>query len=65
MTIFPPLVIPETLAAGPGPGNTDPRVLAAFANSGIADHMHVDVVRGMHEIKLMLRKMFGTKNIHT
>ncbi|MBT3305996.1 MAG: alanine--glyoxylate aminotransferase family protein [Alphaproteobacteria bacterium] len=65
MTIFPPLVIPETLAAGPGPGNTDPRVLAAFANSGIADHMHVDVVRGMKEIKLMLREMFGTKNIHT
>lgn len=65
MTIFPPLVIPETLAAGPGPGKTDPRVLAAFANSGIADHMQVDVVRGMQEIKLMLREMFGTKNIHT
>ncbi|NQU59598.1 MAG: aminotransferase class V-fold PLP-dependent enzyme [Rhodospirillales bacterium] len=65
MTIFPPLVIPETLAAGPGPGNTDPRVLAAYANSGIADHMHVDVVRGMQEVKLMLRLLFGTKNVHT
>jgi len=65
MTIFPPLVIPDTLAAGPGPGNTDPRVLAAFANSGIADHMHVDVVRGMQEVKLMLRLLFGTKNVHT
>ncbi len=32
-TIFPALEIPETLAAGPGPGNTDPRVLQAFANA--------------------------------
>ena len=37
--IFPKLEIPETLAAGPGPGNTDPRVLEAFANAGLADHM--------------------------
>jgi len=65
MTIFSPLIIPDTLAAGPGPGNTDPRVLAAFANSGIADHMHVDVIRGMQECKIMLREMFGTKNVHT
>ena len=28
--IFPPLTIPHTLAAGPGPGNTDPRVLERF-----------------------------------
>jgi alanine-glyoxylate transaminase/serine-glyoxylate transaminase/serine-pyruvate transaminase len=65
MTLFPPLIIPETLAAGPGPGNTDPRVLAAFANSGIADHMQADVVRGMQECKIMLRALFGTKNVHT
>ena len=65
MTIFPTLVIPETLAAGPGPGNTDPRVLASFAGSGVADHMQADVVRGMIEIKLMLRDMFGTKNTYT
>lgn len=65
MTIFPPLVIPDTLAAGPGPGNTDPRVLAAFVNSGIADHMQADVVRGMQECKFMLRELFGTKNVYT
>jgi len=65
MMTFPPLEIPETLAAGPGPGNTDPRVLAAFARSGVADHMHPEVLRGMKEIKLMLRRMFGTRNVHT
>ena len=63
--IFPPLTIPETLAAGPGPGNTDPRVLAAFANAGLADHMQADVLRGMIECKLMLREVWGTRNIHT
>ena len=65
MSSFTRLVIPETLAAGPGPGNTDPRVLAAFANAGVADHMQADVLRGMKEIKVMLRTMFGTKNVHT
>ena len=60
-----PLTIPETLAAGPGPGNTDARVLAAFANAGLADHMQADVLRGMIECKLMLRDIFGTKNVHT
>ena len=35
MTKIPPqLDIPETLAAGPGPGNTDPRVLERFAKTG-------------------------------
>lgn len=63
--IFPSLEIPETLAAGPGPGNTDARVLAAFANQGIADHMQADVLRGMIECKLMLREVWGTKNVHT
>ena len=37
MTINPPLEIPETLAAGPGPGNTDTRVLERFVKTGIAD----------------------------
>ncbi|NEY92205.1 alanine--glyoxylate aminotransferase family protein [Tabrizicola oligotrophica] len=59
------LTIPETLAAGPGPGNTDARVLAAFANAGLADHMQADVLRGMIECKLMLREIWGTKNVHT
>lgn len=59
------LTIPETLAAGPGPGNTDARVLAAFANAGLADHMQADVLRGMVECKLMLREIFGTRNMHT
>ncbi|MCA0271854.1 MAG: aminotransferase [Proteobacteria bacterium] len=63
--IPPQLAIPETLAAGPGPGNTDARVLAAFANAGLADHMQADVLRGMVECKLMLRKVWGTRNIHT
>lgn len=63
--IFPQLEIPNTLAAGPGPGNTDPRVLERFAGSGVADHMQADVLRGMSECKLMLREVFGTTNIHT
>ncbi|RNF34820.1 alanine--glyoxylate aminotransferase family protein [Paracoccus methylarcula] len=65
MTIFPQLEIPETIAAGPGPGNTDPRVLQRFASAGVADHMQADVLRGMIEAKLMLREIMGTSNIHT
>ncbi len=63
--IFPPLKIPETLAAGPGPGNTDVRVLQAFASSGVADHMQGDVLRGMIECKHMLRQIWGTQNTYT
>ncbi|WP_170416465.1 aminotransferase class V-fold PLP-dependent enzyme [Ruegeria atlantica] len=63
--IFPPLEIPETLAAGPGPGNTDARVLQAFANAGVADHMQGDVLRGMVECKHMLRQIWGTQNAYT
>ena len=62
---FPMLVIPDTLAAGPGPGNTDPRVLERLYLSGVADHMQKDVTRGMMEAKEMLREVFGTKNVHT
>lgn len=65
LTLFPPLEIPETLAAGPGPGNTDPRVLRRFTNTGLADHMQADVLRGMIECKDMLRRIWGTNNIHT
>ena len=54
--IFSKLEIPHTIAAGPGPGNTDPRVLAAFSNAGVADHMQPDVLRGMTEAKKMLRE---------
>lgn len=64
-SIFPKLEIPNTLAAGPGPGNTDQRVLDSFVNCGLADHMHPDVLRGMVECKHMLRDLFGTKNVHT
>lgn len=63
--IFPQLEIPNTLAAGPGPGNTDARVLARFVSAGIADHMHSAVLCGMVECKFMLRDLFGTKNVHT
>ncbi|MEL6736871.1 MAG: aminotransferase class V-fold PLP-dependent enzyme, partial [Pseudomonadota bacterium] len=63
--IFPQLEIPETIAAGPGPGNTDGRVLARFAGAGLADHMHGDVLRGMVEAKQMLRAVMGTENVHT
>ena len=63
--IFPQLEIPHTLAAGPGPGNTDPRVLERFAAAGVADHMQPDVVRGMKEAKFMLREVFGTSNVYT
>jgi len=59
------LVIPDTLAAGPGPGNTDPRVLERLYLTGVADHMQKDVIRGMMESKAMLREVFGTKNVHT
>ncbi len=63
--VFPQLEIPQTIAAGPGPGNTDSRVLARFANAGLADHMQADVLRGMVECKHMLRELFGTSNVHT
>jgi len=63
--MYPQLEIPNTLAAGPGPGNTDPRVLESFARAGVADHMQGDVTRGMQEAKFMLREVFGTKNIYT
>lgn len=65
MTIHPQLDIPQTIAAGPGPGNTDARVLARFAGAGLADHMHPDVLRGMVECKEMLRAVMGTDNVHT
>lgn len=63
--VFDQLDIPNMLAAGPGPGNTDPRVLARFSASGVADHMQADVLRGMVECKHMLRAVFGTQNVHT
>jgi len=63
--IFPQLEIPETIAAGPGPGNTDPRVLQAFSGAGVADHMQGDVLRGMVECKHMLREIWGTQNVYT
>ncbi|MEM7472761.1 MAG: aminotransferase [Pseudomonadota bacterium] len=62
---FPQLEIPQTIAAGPGPGNTDARVLARFAGAGLADHMHPEVLRGMVECKEMLRAVMGTKNTYT
>jgi alanine-glyoxylate transaminase/serine-glyoxylate transaminase/serine-pyruvate transaminase len=63
--MYPTLEIPNTVAAGPGPGNTDIRVLSSFAHCGLADHMQADVTRGMKEAKFMLREVFGTKNVHT
>ena len=63
--LFPQLSIPQTLAAGPGPGNTDARVLAAFAHAGLADHMQADVLRGIIECKHMLRRVWGTQNTYT
>ena len=65
MSQFPELEIPNTLAAGPGPGNTDPRVLDRLYATGMADHMQKDVLRGMVESKQMLREVFGTKNTYT
>ncbi len=62
---YPTLEIPDTLAAGPGPGNTDPRVLQRLCETGVADHMQADVLRGMIECKQMLRRVFGTENTHT
>jgi len=65
VSVFPQLEIPNTIAAGPGPGNTDARVLARYAGAGLADHMHGDVLRGMVECKHMLRDVMGTGNTHT
>ena len=65
MRTYQPLQFPVTLAAGPGPGNTDPRVLERFAKTGLADHMQKDVLRGMIEAKEMLRELWGTKNVYT
>ena len=65
VTSFVQLNIPNTIAAGPGPGNTDARVLARYAGAGLADHMHPDVLRGMAECKVMLRDVMGTSNVHT
>ncbi len=65
VSVFPQLEIPNTIAAGPGPGNTDARVLARYAGAGLADHMHGDVLRGMVECKQMLREVMGTQNAHT
>ena len=65
VSIFPQLDIPQTIAAGPGPGNTDARVLARFAGAGLADHMHPEVLRGWGECKQMLRDGMGTDNVHT
>ncbi len=62
---FPMLVIPDTLAASPGPGNTDQRVLERLYLTVVADHMQKDVIRGMMEAKAMLREVFGTENVHT
>lgn len=62
---FSRLEIPATIAAGPGPGNTDERVLAAFSGAGVADHMQPDVLRGMIESKFMLRQVWGTDNVYT
>ncbi|MEJ6394100.1 aminotransferase [Gymnodinialimonas sp. 2305UL16-5] len=62
---FPQLDIPNTIAAGPGPGHTDARVLTRYAGAGLADHMHPAVLRGMVECKQMLRQVMGTDNTHT
>ncbi|NCX28793.1 MAG: alanine--glyoxylate aminotransferase family protein [Rhodobacterales bacterium] len=64
LNMFEKLTIPNTLAAGPGPGNTDPRVLEQFIKAGLADHMHPDVLRGMKECKFMLREVWGTRNTY-
>ena len=50
INMFEKLTIPNTIAAGPGPGNTDPRVLEQFFKAGLADHMHPDVLREMTEL---------------
>ena len=60
MTTYPPLEIPETLAAGPGPGNTDPRVLERFAKTGLADHMQKDVLRTRPTHKPVNANLFST-----
>jgi aspartate aminotransferase-like enzyme len=40
-------------------------VLERLYRTGVADHMQADVLRGMVEAKIMLREVWGTKNIYT
>ncbi len=50
---FPMLVFPDTLAAFPGPGNTDPQVLYSLCLAGTNHHLHMQkgVIRGIVEWK--------------
>ena len=50
---FPMLVFPDTLAAFPGPGNTDPQVLYSLCLAGTNHHLHMQkgVIRGIVEGK--------------
>ncbi len=65
-SIFPQLVIPDTIAAGPGPGNTDARVLARLCRQpGVPITCSPMCCAAWSSAKQMLRQIFGTKNIHT
>ena len=54
-------IAPERLLLGPGPTNTDPRVLQASAQPTIG-HLDPEFQRLMEEIKVQLRELFGTQN---
>ena len=56
-----PFVAPDRLLLGPGPTNTDPRVLTATAQPTIG-HLDPAFQALMEEIKDQLRTLFKTKN---
>ena len=63
MTTYPPLEIPETLAAGPGPGNTDPECSNASQRRAWPTTCRRTFCA--IEAKEMLRELWGTKNVYT
>lgn len=60
----PPLSPPERLLMGPGPGNPDPRVLAAMAANPVG-HLDPYFVELMDQTMDALRRVFRTANHHT
>ena len=55
---------PQRLLMGPGPSDVHPRVLQAMAKP-ILGHLDPDFLRGMDDVREMLRIVFQTSNTMT